>query len=80
MDWGIGEVVVASIGLLGSGMAGYVSIQNRLILTTMDRKLAELENRIVQRINGTYTRRELCDERKECIEGRLTRIEREVGD
>ncbi len=53
-------VVVSGVGLV-SGLAGaYASLQARTILAEVRQQMAELETRIVTRINGTYVRTEVC--------------------
>jgi hypothetical protein len=36
-------------------------LQNRALLAEVRKELAELENRIISRINGTYIRRRECE-------------------
>jgi hypothetical protein len=47
------QVVIPAIGLISGLIATYVSLQNRALLAEVRKELAELENRIILRINGT---------------------------
>jgi hypothetical protein len=47
------QLVMPGIGLISGLIAAYVSLQNRALLAEVRRELAELENRIFTRINGT---------------------------
>ena len=55
------RLVVPSIALVSGLIATYVSLQNRALLAEVRKELAELENRIISRINGTYVRRRECE-------------------
>ena len=45
-------MLVSGIGLISGSIATYVSLQNRGLLAEVRKELAELENRIFERING----------------------------
>jgi hypothetical protein len=47
------QVVIPAIGLVSGLIATYVSLQNRALLAEVRRELAELENRIILRINAS---------------------------
>ncbi|MBI3473062.1 MAG: hypothetical protein HY013_17030 [Candidatus Solibacter usitatus] len=47
------QILIAAIGLVSGLIGAYVSLQNRALLAEVRRELAELENRIIARINGT---------------------------
>jgi hypothetical protein len=55
------RLVVPATGLISGLIATYVSLQNRALLAEVRKELAELENRIISRINGTYIRRRECE-------------------
>lgn len=55
------RLIVPSIALVSGLIATYVSLQNRALLAEVRKELAELENRIISRINGTYVRRRECE-------------------
>ena len=48
------ELLVAAVGLISGLVGTYVGLQNRALLAEVRQELAELENRIITRINGTY--------------------------
>jgi len=54
------RLVVPATGLISGLIATYVSLQNRALLAEVRKELAELENRIITRINGTYVRASEC--------------------
>ncbi len=54
MDERILTVIVPAIGLASGLIATYVSLQNRALLAEVRRELAEVENRIILRLNGIY--------------------------
>ena len=72
------QVLIAAIGLVSGLIGAYVSLQNRALLAEVRRELAELENRIITRINGTYVRRGECELREELVHERLTAISDEL--
>lgn len=46
-----------AIGVVSGLIAAYVSLQTRALMSDVRRELAELENRIIERINGKYISR-----------------------
>lgn len=83
------QVVIPAIGLVSGLIATYVSLQNRALLAEVHKELAELENRIITRINGTYVRAAECRLRQELVHARINTLaeesrnkeaaEREIG-
>ncbi len=67
-------LLVAGIGLLSGLIATYVSLQNRALLAEVRKELAELENRIITRINGTYVRANECKLREDLVHERLSAV------
>jgi hypothetical protein len=67
-------MLVPGIGLLSGLIATYVSLQNRALLAEVRRELAELENRVLARLNGKYVRTAECELREQLIHERLTVI------
>lgn len=47
------RIVIPATGLVSGLIGAYVGLQNRALLAEVRRELAELENRIIARINGT---------------------------
>ena len=72
------ELLIAITGL-ASGLVGtYVGLQNRALLAEVRKELAELENRIIARINGTYVRAAECSLREENVRARLELLVQEM--
>jgi len=65
------SLIVPAIALVSGLIATYVSLQNRALLAEVRQELAELENRIITRINGTYVRAGECRLREEALASRL---------
>ena len=59
-------------------VGAYVSLQNRALLAEVRREIAELENRIIARINGTYVRQGECRLREELILQKIGSIEEDA--
>ena len=47
------QILIPVTGLVSGLIATYVSLQNRALMAEVRKELAELENRIIARINGT---------------------------
>ena len=48
--------LIPASGLISGLIGAFVGLQNRALLAEVRKELAELENRIFTRINGTYVR------------------------
>lgn len=46
------QFVIPAIGLVSGLIGAYVGLQNRALLAEVRREMAEVENRIFERING----------------------------
>ncbi|MCW5976693.1 MAG: hypothetical protein KIT09_01385 [Bryobacteraceae bacterium] len=68
------QILVPGVGLISGLIATYVSLQNRALLAEVRRELAELENRLIEKINGTYVRRSECSLREELVQERLNSL------
>jgi hypothetical protein len=68
------RLIVPATGLISGLIATYVSLQNRALLAEVRKELAELENRIINRINGTYVRTSECHLRDEHLRERVDAI------
>jgi len=77
MDERILTAIVPAIGLVSGLIATYVSLQSRALLAEVRRELAELENRIILRLNGLYLRRAEADLREALLEERIEGIVRQ---
>jgi hypothetical protein len=78
MEKQILQFLIPGIGLVSGLIATYVSLQNRALLAEVRKELAELENRIFARINGTYVRAGECRLREEMLHERLALITEEL--
>jgi len=65
---------VPVIGLVSGLIATYVSLQNRALLAEVRKEIAELENRIIARINGTYVRAGECKLREELVHEKINAL------
>ena len=71
MDERILTAIVPAIGLASGLIATYVSLQNRALLAEVRKELAELENRMILRLNGLYLRKAEADLREALLEERI---------
>ena len=78
MEERIIQYLIPATGLITGLIGAYVGLQNRALLAEVRKELAELENRIITRINGTYVRRGECELREELVHEKLTAITNEV--
>ncbi len=77
MDERILTAIVPAIGLVSGLIATYVSLQNRALLAEVRKELAELESRIIWRLNGLYIRRAECELHNALLEERIEGIVRQ---
>jgi hypothetical protein len=77
MDERILTAIVPTIGLASGLIATYVSLQNRALLAEVRKELAELESRIILRLNGLYVRRAECELHNALLEERIEGIARQ---
>ncbi len=68
------QFVIPGIGLLSGLIATYVSLQNRALLAEVRKELAELENKIFLRVNGSYMRRSECELQEALMRARLDAV------
>ncbi len=61
------QMLVPAVGLVSGLIAAYVSLKNRALLAEVRKEIAELENRIIARINSTYVRAGECHLREELV-------------
>jgi hypothetical protein len=71
MDERILTALMPAIGLASGLIAAYVSLQSRALLAEVRRDLAELENRLIEKMDTRYIRRSECELREAWIEKRL---------
>jgi len=77
VDERILTAIVPAIGLVSGLIATYVSLQNRALLAEVRKELAELESRIIWRLNGLYIRRAECELHNALLEERIEGIVRQ---
>ena len=77
MDERILTAIVPAIGLVSGLIATYVSLQNRALLAEVRKELAELESRIILRLNGLYMRRAECELHNALLEERIEGVARQ---
>ena len=74
MEERILQYLIPSVGLVSGLIGAYVGVQNRALLAEVRRELAELENKIFLRVNGTYVRSGECSLREQLVHEKLTAI------
>ena len=67
-------VVALIAGLIGT----YVGLQNRALLAEVRREIAELENRFLQRINGSFVRTSECHVREDGVQRQFAAMVDEI--
>jgi hypothetical protein len=65
------QLLMPAIGLVAGLIGSYVGLQNRALLAEVRKEIAELENRIIARINGTYVRSGECRLREELMKEKI---------
>ena len=70
--------LIPVIGLISGLIGAFVGLQNRALLAEVRKELAELENRIITRINGTYVRAGECQLREQLVHERLANMVDEI--
>ena len=72
------QILIPAAGLVSGLIGMYVGLQNRALLAEVRKELAELENRIITRINGTYVRSGECQLREQLVHERLATMVEEL--
>ncbi|MCW5982709.1 MAG: hypothetical protein KIT09_31765 [Bryobacteraceae bacterium] len=68
------NMAIPGVALISGLIGTYVGLQNRALLADVRRELAELENRIITRINGTYVRTRECLLREETMQAKVATL------
>ena len=71
MEERIIQYLIPATGLITGLIGAYVGLQNRALLAEVRRELAELENRVIAKINGTFVRQSECLLREALVGERL---------
>ena len=79
METLIVRILIPATALISGLVATYVSLQNRALLAEVRRELAEMENRVIFRLNGTYVRTGECRLREEVLETRIRMLVGQQG-
>ena len=72
------QILIPAAGMVSDLIGMYVGLQNRALLAEVRKELAELENRIITRINGTYVRAGECQLREQLVHERLATMVEEL--
>jgi hypothetical protein len=68
------QVFVPAIGLVSGLIATYVTLKNQALLAEVRQELAELENRLIAKMNGMYVRTEECKLRTELTQEKINTL------
>lgn len=71
------QFLIPAIGLVSGLIGAYVGLQNRVLLAEVRQELAELENRVILKMNGSYTRQSECELRRKLILQKVDAVERD---
>ena len=74
MENNVFQILIPASGLVSGLIGAYVGLQNRALLAEVRKELAELENRIITRINGTYVRASECRLREDLVHERFSAL------
>jgi inorganic triphosphatase YgiF len=72
------HLLIPAVGLVSGLIGAFVGLQNRALLAEVRQELAELENRIIARINGTYVRAGECQLREQLVHEKLSTMMQEI--
>lgn len=72
------RILIPATGLISGLIGAFVGLQNRTLLAEVRKELAELENRIIIRINGTYVRAGECQLREQLVHEKLATMMQEM--
>jgi len=67
-------MLIPGVALISGLIGTYVGLQNRALLAEVRKEIAELENRIIARINGTYVRAAECRLREELVHEKISAL------
>lgn len=72
------SLAMPAVGLVSALIAAHASLRNRALLAEVQKEMAQLENRIIARMDGTYVRSGECRLREENVTDRLGALSREL--
>jgi hypothetical protein len=67
-------LMLTGVTLIAGLLNAFMLFRQQAILATMKKEMAELELRIISRLNGLYVRTELCNERHKYVAETLSHI------
>jgi hypothetical protein len=73
------RMLVPGIGLISGLIAAYVSLQNRALMAELRKELAELETRVLLKMNGTYERSSESHVREEGVQRQFASLVEEAS-
>lgn len=79
MEKQILQLLIPSVGLVSGLIATYVSLQNRALLAEVRREMAEMENRLAEKLNGKYVRTQECVLRSALVQERINALAEDVN-
>ena len=79
MNGNVWQVAVPIIGLIAGLIATYVSLQNRALVAEVRKEIAEMESRVLLRMNGTYERCSESHVRAEGVQRQFASMVEEVS-
>jgi len=79
MEKQILQLLIPSVGLVSGLIATYVSLQNRALLAEVRREMAEMEVRLIEKLNGKYVRTQECVLREALVEERINALAEDVN-
>jgi hypothetical protein len=68
------QILIPATGLVSGLIGAFVGLQNRALLAEVRKELAEMENRVITRINGTFVRASECRLREDLVHERLNTV------
>ena len=72
------QILIPAVGLISGLIGAYVGLENRLLLAEVRKEMAEMENRLADRLNGKYVRAAECSLRESLLQERIATILEEV--
>jgi hypothetical protein len=74
LDSHLFQILIPATGLVSGLIGAFVGLQNRALLAEVRKELAEMENRVITRINGTFVRASECRLREDLVHERLNTV------
>ena len=72
------QILIPALGLASGFIGAYVSLQNRALVAEVRKEIAELENRFLQRINGSFVRTSECHVREDGVQRQFAAMVDEI--